>query len=103
MLDKSVPKTRIGTKDSTTKPRVYLLGIDAKRLVDKTFDKIQRLGRLKYITSYTSFSFPLFIVYKTNTKGERKGYVVVDIHKLNNLIIPNAYPLLLQSDIIASI
>lgn len=91
------------TKVSTIKPRVYPLSIKAKRLVDETFDKMQYLGHLKYTTSHTPFSFPVSIVYKTNAKRERKGRAVVDICKLNDLVIPNAYPLSLQSDIIASV
>ena len=91
------------TKVSNIKPRVYPLGIEAKRLVDETFDEIQRLGRLKYTNSHTPFNFPVFVVYKTNAKGERKGCAVVDIYKLNDLVIPDAYLLPLQSDIIASV
>lgn len=91
------------TKVSGIKPKVYPLGIEARRLVDQTFDKIQRLGRLNYTTSHTPFSFPVFVVYKTNVKEEKKGCTVVDICKLNDLVIPDAYPLLLQSDIIASV
>ena len=91
------------TKVSAIKPRVYPLGIEAKRLVDETFDEMQRLGRLKYTTSHTPFSFPVFVVYKTNAKGEKKRRAVVDIRKLNDLVIPDAYPLPLQSDIIASV
>lgn len=96
-------KLRWETKVSAIKPRVYLLGIKAKRLVNKTFDKMQRLSRLKYTTSYTSFSFPIFVVYKTNTKGEKKRYTVVNIRKLNDLVIPDAYPLPLQLNIIANV
>lgn len=91
------------TKVLVIKPRVYFLGIEAKRLVDKTFDKMQHLGRLKYTTSHTSFSFSVFIVYKTNAKRERKRYIVVNIQKLNNLVIPDFYSLFLQSNIIVSI
>ncbi len=91
------------TKVSSIKPRVYPLGIEAKRLVGETFDEMQRLGRLKYTTSHTPFSFSVFVVYKTNAKGERKGRAVVNIRKLNDLVIPDAYPLPLQSDIIASV
>lgn len=91
------------TKVSAIKSRVYPLGIEARRLVDETFNEMHHLGRLKYITSHTPFSFPVFVVYKTNAKGERKGRAVVDIRKLNNLVIPDAYALPLQSDIIASV
>lgn len=74
---------------------MYLLGIKAKYVVNKMFDKIQRLGKLKYTTSHISFSFLVFVVYKINVKGERKKHAVVNICKLNNLIISDAYSLLL--------
>lgn len=82
---------------------MYSLDIKAKRLVDKTFDEMQHLGCLKYTTSYIQFSFLVFVVYKTNIKGEKKGCAMVDICKLNNLVISDTYPLPLQSDIIASV
>lgn len=96
-------KPKLETKISNIKPRVYTLGIKAKRLVDKTFDKMQHLGRLKYTTSQTPFSFPVFAIYKTNAKGNKKGRAIVNIRKLNNLVVPNVYFLPLQSDIIANV
>lgn len=90
------------TKVSNIKPKVYPLGIEAKCLVDKMFNKMQHLGCLKYTTSHIPFSFSVFVIYKTNVKGKRKGHAVVDIRKLNDLVVPDAYPLPLQSDIIAS-
>lgn len=88
----------------TIKPKVYLLGIEAKCLVNKTFDEIQQHHDwLEYTTSYTSYSFPIFVVYKTNVKGKRKRYVVVYIRKLNDLIILDIYLLPLQSNIIANV
>lgn len=59
------------TRILTIKPRVYLLGIEARCLVDKTFDEMHRLGRLKYTTSHTAFSFFVFVVYKINAKREK--------------------------------
>lgn len=67
------------------------------------FDEMQHLSRLKYTTSHTLFSFPVFIVYKMNAKGERKDCAVVDIRKLNDLVILDTYLFSLQLDIIASI
>lgn len=61
------------------------------------------LGYLKYTISHTPFSFPVFVVYKTNAKGERKRRTIVNICKLNNLITSDAYFFPLQSDIIASV
>lgn len=46
----------------TIKPRVYLLGNEARALVDETFDELQRQGRLVYTQTHTPFSFPVFVV-----------------------------------------
>ena len=56
-----------------------------------------------YTTSYISFSFSIFVVYKINAKREKKRRAVVNICKLNNLVIMDAYLLSLQSDIIANV
>lgn len=85
------------------KPKVYPLGIDSKWLVDETFDELQRLSRLKYITCHIPFSFPVFVSWKTVANGEKKGRAVGDIRKLNNLVILDGYSLPLQSEIIANI
>ena len=85
------------------KPKVYPLGIDNKRLVDETFDELQRLGRLKYTTSPTSFSFLVFVIWKTAANGEKKGQAVMNIRKLDNLVISDAYPLPLQLEIIVNV
>lgn len=96
-------KPRWETKISNIKPKVYPLGIKAKCLINETFDKIQHLGHLKYTTSHIPFSFPMFVVYKTNIKGEKKRHPIVNIHKLNDLVVLDIYSLPLQSDIIASV
>ena len=91
------------TKVSAIKLKVYPLGINSKQLVDKTFDELQRLGCLKYTTSYTLFSFLVFIIWKTAANDEKKGRAVVDIWKLNDLVILNAYLFSLRSKIIANV
>lgn len=67
------------------------------------FPKIQCLSRLKYITSRIFYGFFVFIVYKTNTKRKRKEHLVIDIHKLNELVIPDTYSFPLQLNIIANV
>ena len=64
---------------------------------------MHKQGRLKYITDPTLFSFPVFVLYKTDSHGKRKDCIVVDIQKLNNLMLPNFYLLPLQSEIIANV
>ena len=84
----------------TIKPRIYPLDNKAKALVDEIFDEFQRQSRLIYIQTHTPFSFPVFIVWKPGP-NKKKNQAVVDIRRLNVLVIPDTYPFPLQSDIIA--
>ena len=90
-------------KVSAIKPRVYSLGNNVWGLVDNTFDKMHKQRHLKFITNPTSFSFPVFVVWKSDFDSKKKSYAVVDIRKLNNLLLSDSYPLLLQSEIIANV
>lgn len=60
---------------------------------------MHRQGRLKWSDEDTSFSFPVFVVWKTSN-GVRKGRAVVDIRGLNDIIVPDAYLVPLQEEII---
>lgn len=82
---------------------MYPLDNEARRIVDDTFNEMHRQGRLKYTTDPILFSFPVFVVYKTDSQGKRKGRAVVDIRKLNDLVLPDSYPLPLQSEIISNV
>ena len=99
MLLKSGWKAKV----SAIKPRVYLLENEARQLVDKTFDEMRRLGRLKFTTKHTPFSFLVFVVWKNDAEGKRKGRAVVDIRKFNKIVLFDSYPLPLQSNIIANV
>lgn len=50
------------SKVANIKARVYPLGHEAQRIVDKTFDKLQAQGRLEFTRSHTPFSFLMFVV-----------------------------------------
>ena len=77
-------------KISAIKLRVYPLGNEACQLVDETFDKMHCLGCLKFTSGHISFSFPVFVVWKLDAGGKRKGRAMVDIQKLNNMVFPNS-------------
>lgn len=95
-------KLRWKSKISSIKPKFYPLGIDNTQLDNKTFDELQHLDYLKYTTFPISFSFSVFVIQKIVVNGKKKSQAVVDIRKLNKLVIPNAYLLLFQSEIIAN-
>ena len=63
--------------------RVYPLSNESKAVVDQTFDKLHKQGRLSWTAESTPFSFPVFVVWKTMPDGKRKGRAVVDIRGLN--------------------
>lgn len=90
-------ESRIATKQA----RVYPLGIEDRKQVDKTFDELHEKRRMSWSKIATPFAYPVFVVWRTLPSGERKGRVVVDVRGLNQLALLDAYPLPLQSDIIA--
>lgn len=45
----------------------------------------------------------MFVIYKTDHQGRRKGRAVIDIQKLNELVLPDFYPFPLQLEIIANV
>ena len=91
------------SKVSSIKPRIYPLGNEARQVVDDTFDEMHRQGCLEYTTDPIPFSFPVFVIYKTDSHGRRKSRAVIDIRKLNDLVLSDSYPLSLQSEIIANV
>lgn len=50
-----------------------------------------------------SFSFSIFVIWKMAANDEKKSQAIVNIWKLNNLVIFNAYPLLFQLEIISNV
>ncbi|KAI0996230.1 hypothetical protein K3495_g11949, partial [Podosphaera aphanis] len=87
--------------------KVYAAGTEDRRLIDKTFDSLHDQGRLRWTQASTPFSFPCFVIWKHVTKpdgsNERKGRVVIDIRALNQITLPDAYPIPTQADIIAAV
>src|SRR5438477_8984526 len=81
--------------------RVYPLGTEDRKEVDKTFDELHKLRRMSWSKTATPFAFPVFVVWRTLPSGKRKGRVVVDLRPLNHMALLDAYPLPLQSDIMA--
>lgn len=59
------------------------------------FDKMHKQSRLEYITDPTPFSFLVFVIYKTNLHSKKKGRIVIDVQKLNDLILFDSYLLFL--------
>lgn len=91
------------SKVSSIKLKVYPLGNNNRRIVDNTFNEMHKQRRLKFTTDPRPFSFLVFVVRKIDVQGNKKNRAVVDIQKLNKLVLPDSYPLLLQLEIIANV
>ena len=87
----------------TGKLKVYPLGIKDRAIVNKVFDKLQAQGWLKYTKQPMPFCFSVFVVHKTLPDGTDHSRPVIDIRRLNQVSTQDAYPLPLQSDVIALI
>ena len=88
--------------------KVYPLSPKDRALVDELFDELHEQDRMKWTPQGTPFGFPVFVVWKTILVGPektpvRKGRVVVDIRGLNQISVPDSYPLPLQTDIISAV
>lgn len=87
-------KPRWESKVFVIKPR-NLFGNDFCCDVNETFDEMYYQGQLKFTTNSIPFSFPVFVIWKPDSNGKMKGRTVVDIRKLNEIVLPDSYLLLL--------
>ncbi len=90
-------------KKLKSKVKVYPFKTRDREFVDKTFDELHELGKMSWTTTSTPFSYPCFVVRKNQPNGELEGRIVIDIQGLNNITVPDAYLLPLQSDIIFAV
>ena len=49
------------------------------------------------------FIYPFFVVWTTKADGTRKRHTVVDIRLLNKIMLPDAYSMLSQANVLADI
>lgn len=79
--------------------KIYPLSPKDKEVVDIAMDKLQRMGKVKFTTQPTPFSYPIFVVWK-EVNGEKVGRMVVDIRGLNQITLPDTHPIPLQAAMI---
>ncbi len=84
-------------KIADMKPKVDPPGHKLRKRVDNTFDELQALGLLVFTKSHICFSIPVFVVWKSTLKGKRKRKAVINIRKLNDMVVSDSYPFPLQS------
>ena len=83
--------------------RVYPVSQKDREVIDESFDKLHRQGKMTWSNQPTPFSYPVFVVWRNMPDGTRKGRVVVDIRGLNKITESDSYPLPLQSEVTSSV
>jgi hypothetical protein len=81
----------------------YKIPSNERVIIDTVLDKFHNQNKLEWIIKSISYTFPIFIVWRTLYKNRiliRKNRTVVDIRKFNKIAISDIYLILLQSDII---
>ena len=69
----------------TDKSKIYSLRIKNRQVLNKIFDDLHKKDRLKWTDTATSFSYLVFVTWKT-VNEERKNRAIVDIRELNDFI-----------------
>lgn len=83
--------------------KVYPLGPQDKKIVDDTLNKLHDKGKVEWTKESTPHGYPVFVIWRNNSSGGKKGRMVVDIRGLNQITVPDSYPMPLQSDIIQAV
>ena len=90
--------------EAVSKPsRVYPASQKDREVIDESFDKLHRQGKMTWSNQPTPFSYPVFVVWRNMPDGTRKGRVVIDIRGLNKITESDSYPLPLQSEITSAV
>ncbi|EAQ91761.1 hypothetical protein CHGG_03696 [Chaetomium globosum CBS 148.51] len=95
-------KLRPGWHETLPKKcRIYPMNAEDRGVVKDTIGKLESGGKATKTRFQVPFSFPVFVVWRTMPDGTRKGRMVVDIRMLNKIVLPDAYPMKSQDDIMA--
>lgn len=87
--------------------RVFRLGDEDRKKIDKEFDALHENGKMEWSTKPTPYAYPVFVVWHMmHLPGKpptRRARMIIDIRGLNKISKFDAYPMPLQADIISSL
>ena len=85
--------------------KIYSLRFKKQIFINEIFDKFHDDEKMKWVTQFTPFGYSVFVIWKTIVKNEksfREKKTVVNIRKLNDITIIDAYFMFSQADITAA-
>jgi hypothetical protein len=87
--------------------RVYKLETENQTMIDREFDALHVLNKMKWASESTFYAYSVFVIWTIihfmKKSFTRRDKVVVDIRDLNKISKHDAYSMLLQSDILSKI
>jgi uncharacterized protein (UPF0333 family) len=92
--------------DKIKSNRIYSLRSNERVIVDEIFDNLHFKEKMKWFTNSTSFDYFVFVIYRIimkNDKSTRKERAVIDIRRLNAIIVTDAYFMSAQTNIIVAV
>jgi hypothetical protein len=81
------------------KIKIYSLNTNDRKIVNDTFNCLQTQNKLKFIIVAISFVYSVFVVW-TIKNDVRKERVIMNIRRLNNLLVSDVYFVSSQFEII---
>ena len=79
--------------------RIYFFNVRDRELVDKKFNKLQKVGKLQWIINFIKFKYLIFVTWR-DTFQKRKDKIVINIREFNVITEFDIYFMFLQFDII---
>jgi hypothetical protein len=92
--------------DKIKSNKIYFLRSKERVIVNEIFDNLHDKEKMKWFTNFTSFEYSIFVIYKTIMKDDkftRKDRAIIDIRKLNAIIVIDVYFMSVQTNIIVAV
>jgi hypothetical protein len=83
----------------TVKIKIYSLKTNDKKMMNDIFNRLQTQSRLKFTIATTLFNYSIFVMWIVKN-DVRKDKAIMNIRRLNALLISDAYSIFSQSEII---
>ena len=83
--------------------RIYPLGFHERKVISDTLHDLHSANKISRTRHEIPFIFPMFIAWQTLPNGTRKDRMIIDVRGLNRIILPDAYPMQTQDNILANI
>ncbi len=92
--------------DKIKSNKIYSLRSKERVIVNEIFDNLHDKEKMKWFTNFISFEYSIFVIYKTVMKDDkftRKDRAIIDIWKLNAIIVIDVYLMSAQTNITVAV